>query len=137
MSGPDIAAEVAAALAEAAAAVGTGPYICTLRRASTEPDEPQTPWDEPADPVNPPQLFAVTAVEDMREVRDMTGALIGVTKRTLTIDATGVVPLKSDQIAVGVAPADVDANIRFEEILSVRPLSPAGVALLYELDLSA
>lgn len=137
MSGAEIQAEVAAALAEVGEAVGTGPYICTIRRASSEPDEPQNPWDEPADPVNEPQDFSVTAVEDIREVRDMTGTLIGLQKRTLTVSATGVAPLKSDTIAVGVAPSAVTADTAFEQILAVNPLAPSGVALLYELDLSA
>lgn len=137
MSGADIAAEVAAALAEAGEATGTGPYICTIRRASAEPDEPQTPWDDPADPPNEPSDFPVTAVEEVKEVRDMTGTLIGVQKRTLTVEATGVAPKKSDTIAVGVAPEDVTEQTSFEEILAVKPLAPGGTALLYELELSA
>lgn len=109
---------------------------CTIRRASAEPDEPQTPWDVPADPVNAPTDYAVTAIENVQDVRDMTGTLIGVTKRTLTINATGVAPLKSDVIAVGVAPGDVTADTVFEEILAVKPLAPGGTALLYELELA-
>jgi hypothetical protein len=136
MSGAEIASEVAAALAEAGEAVGTGPYICTIRRASDEPDEPQTPWDEPADPANAPTDYPVTAVEDVKEIRDMTGNLIGVQKRTLTINATGVEPLKSDTIAVGVAPDDVTSDTVFEEILAVKPFAPAGTVLLYELSLA-
>jgi hypothetical protein len=136
VSGAEIAAEVAAALAEAGEAVGTGPYTCTIRRASAEPDEPQTPWDDPADPVNTPQLFQVTAIEGVQDVRDTTGTLIGVQKRTLTIDATGVQPIKSDTIACGVAPGDVDGNTAFEEILAVKPLAPGGTALLFELELA-
>ena len=136
MSGAEIQAEVAAALAEAGEAVGTGPYVCTIRRASAEPDEPQSPWDAPADPANAPTDYEVTAIEDVQDVRDMTGTLIGVQKRTLTVSATGVAPLKSDVIAVGVAPGDVTADTRFEEIIAVKPLAPSGVALLYELELS-
>ncbi len=136
MSGTAIAAEVAAALAEAGEAVGSGPYLCTIRRASSEPDEPQTPWDEPADPANDPVDFEVVAVESVQDVRDMSGTLIGVQKRTLTVSATGVAPLKSDTIAVGVAKADVDADTLFEEILAVKPLAPGGTALLYELELA-
>lgn len=135
-AGTDIAAEVAAALAEAGEAVGSGPYISTIRRASSEPDEPQTPWDEPADPANEPTLYAVTGIEDVRDVRDMTGTMIGVRRRTLTIEATGVAPLKSDTIAVGVAPGDVTAQTVFEEILAVKPLAPGGVALLFEIQLA-
>ena len=136
MSGAEIAAEVAAALAEAGEATGTGAYICTIRRASAELDEPTNPWDEPADPVNEPQLFPVTAIERMQDVRDMTGMLVGMKKRTLTINATGVTPLKSDTIAVGVAPGDVVEGTKFEEIISVMYLSPGGTVLLYRLELA-
>lgn len=110
---------------------------CTIRRDSDEPDEPQNPWDDPAVPANDPQLFAVTGVETMQDVRDMSGMLVGVRKRTLTINATGVAPLKSDVIAVGVAPADVTGATAFEEIIAVRPLDIAGVALYYELELNS
>jgi hypothetical protein len=137
MTGTAIAAEIAAALAEAGEAVGTGPLVCTIRRASAEPDEPQNPWDEPADPVNAPTDYAVTAVEDVQDIRDMSGTLVGIQKRTLTVSATGVAPLKSDTIAVGVAPSAVTADTAFEQILAVKPLAPSGVALLYELELSA
>jgi hypothetical protein len=109
---------------------------CTIRRASSEPDEPQNPWEEPADPANDPVDYQVVAIEDVRDIRDMNGTLIGTQKRTLTIDATGVQPLKSDVIAVGVAKADVAADTVFEEIIAVKPLAPSGVALLYELELS-
>ena len=137
MSGAEIAAEVAAALAEAGEAVGTGPLICTIRRANPAPDEPQNPQDEPSvGDGNPPMLFAVTGIESVQDVRDMSGMLVGVKKRTLTIDATGVAPLKSDVIAIGVAPASVTAQTMFEEILAVSPLSPGGTALLYELSLA-
>ena len=133
MSGADIAAEIAAALAEAGEAVGTGPYLCTIRRAPV--DEATTPWAMPS--ANDSVDYEVTAIEDVRDIRDMSGTLIGMQKRTLTINATGVQPLKSDRIAVGVAPADVTADTVFEEILAVKPLAPGGVALLYELELSA
>lgn len=137
MTGPSIAAEVAAAFAEAGEAVGSGPYISTIRRASSEPDEPQNPWDDPADPVNEPADYAVTGIQEVKDIRDMTGMLVGIQKRTLTIEATGVAPLKSDTIAVGVAPGDVTAQTVFEEILSVKPLAPGGVALLFELELAS
>jgi len=81
MSGSQIAADVASALIEAGEATGTGAYICTIRRASAELDEPTNPWDPPADPVNEPQLFPVTAIERMQDVRDMTGMLVGMKKR--------------------------------------------------------
>lgn len=141
MSGAEIAAEVAAALAEAGEAVGSGPYVCTIRRAAAGPAEPQNPFpdddDEPADPPGEPTYHPVTAIESVQDIRDMSGTLVGVQKRTLTIDATGIAPLKSDRIAVGVAPGGVTEQTAFEEILAVRPLAPGGTALLFELELSA
>ena len=133
MSGAEIAAEIASALAEAGEATGNGPLLCTIRRAT---DDPTTPWDDAVTVANAPALYQVTGIEDVREVRDMSGMLTGVQKRTLTINATGVEPLKSDRIAVGVAQADVVDGTVFEEIIAVRPLSPGGVALLYELELA-
>lgn len=134
MSGADIAAEIAAALAEAGAAVGTGPYICTIRREGD--GGPQTPSEVGVVPEAVPQLFPVTAIESVQDLRDMSGTLIGVKKRTLTINATGVAPLNSDTIAVGVAPDAITSQTVFEEILAVTPLSPGGTALLYELSLA-
>ena len=136
MSGAEIAAEVAAALAEAGEATGTGAYICTIRRASAELDEPQNPWDEPADPVNAPQLFPVTAMKSVREVKDMTGTLIGVAYRKVKIVATGVLPLKSDVIALGVAPGDVTADTVFEEIIKIHTEEPTNVPLYHDLYLA-
>lgn len=136
MSGAQIAAEVAAALAEAGEETGAGPLVCTIRRASSSPLEPQKPWDEPSPLGDPPDLFPVTGIEDVQDVRDMNGTLIGMKRRTLTINATGVAPLKSDTIAVGIAPDDVVADTSFEEILEVMPVAPGGVPLMYELRLA-
>jgi len=135
-AGTRIQNKVKRGIEKAGRKTGTGPLICTIRRASAELDEPTNPWDEPADPVNAPQLFPVTAIERIQDVRDMTGMLVGMKKRTLTINATGVTPLKSDTIAVGVAPGDVVEGTKFEEIISVMYLSPGGTVLLYRLELA-
>lgn len=143
MSGPDIAAEIAAALIEAGEEVGTGAYTHTIRRVVSAPTDetgaPTNPFAGPAEPAPAPEpeLFEVTGIEGVQDVRDMTGTLVGVQRRTLTINATGVTPLKSDRIAVGVARGDVVSDTVFEEILAVKPLAPGGTALLYELQLSA
>jgi len=131
MSGAEIAAEVATALAEAGEATGNGPLICTIGRNTGT----GTPWDNNVSTV-PDLLYPVTGIENMQDVRDMTGTLIGMKKRTLTINATGVTPLKSDTIAVGVAPGDVVEGTKFEEIISVMYLSPGGTVLLYRLELA-
>ena len=135
-AGTRIQNKVKRGIEKAGRKTGTGAYICTIRRDPDELDEPQSPWDEPADPVNEPQLFPVTAIERMQDVRDMSGMLVGIQKRTLTIDATGVAPTKADKIAVGVAPDDVVEGTKFEEIISVMYLSPGGTVLLYRLELA-
>ena len=131
MSGAEIAAEVAAALAEAGEATGNGPLICTIGRNTGT----GTPWDNNVNTV-PDLLYPVTGIENMQDVRDMSGMLVGIQKRTLTINATGVSPLKSDTIAVGVAPDDVVEGTKFEEIISVMYLSPGGTVLFYRLELA-
>ena len=131
MSGSQIAADVAAALAEAGEATGNGPLICTIGRNTGT----GTPWDNNVRTV-PDLLYPVTGIENMQDVRDMTGMLVGMKKRTLTINATGVTPLKSDTIAVGVAPGDVVEGTKFEEIISVMYLSPGDTVLLYRLELA-
>lgn len=130
MSGTQIAAEIAAALGEAGEAVGSGALACTLRRLGSGPSSPH---DETA--TGAPAHYPLTGIDDRREIRDASGSLTGRFRRTLTINATGEAPVKSDLIAVGVALADVDENTVFSEIEEVRPFSPGGVVLLYEVDL--
>lgn len=139
MSGADIRADVAAGLAEAGTETGTGPLVCTIKR--NLPDEPadnaqpETPWDRPADPLALATFYPVTAVQTMRTVQDGNIGLVGQRRRVLLVDATGIAPIKSDTIAVGVAPDDVDGFTRFEEIASVETVAPGGVALMYNVGL--
>ena len=137
MSGPSIAAEVADALQEAAGDVGVVSFVCTIRRASSEPDEPATPWDDPADPVNEPTYFEVNAIQKMEKVRDASGMFLGVRRRVLTIDALAVVPTKADTIAVGIASDDVvEGTTGFEEIDEVVTVAPGGYPLAYRLNVA-
>lgn len=132
MSGAEIRAEVAAALAEAGEETGDGPYYCTIRRETSGAGA--TPLDPTPDPAV--ELFEITGVEGTKEIRDASGALTGIIRRTLTVEAGKVSPLKSDTIAPGVRQADVDADTAFEEIVRVTPLSPGGTALLYKIELA-
>lgn len=103
----------------------------TVRRAGTPTGDP---WN-PTAGTNVDTLIQV--VETTTRKRDQNGTLITETRRTLIALATaGVVPLKSDVICVGTAPADVTTTTIFEEILEVRPLSPGGIDLFYEIDLA-
>jgi hypothetical protein len=88
------------------------------------------------DPVFGPPTFAELAViEDTHRLRDINGTLINQTRRTLTVSATGIVPLKGYTVAVGVAVADIALDTVWTAIEEVRPLAPAGIAVLYEIDL--
>lgn len=83
-----------------------------------------------------PTYAQLHGVEDYQRIRDQSGTLIGQTMHTIMVTAdTGVVPLKSHKIALGVVVADASESTAWIEIAEVRPLSPAGVAVLYELDL--
>jgi hypothetical protein len=127
-----IAAEVDAALRSVGDIDQPDGFPATLR---IPPDDaPANPWDPPG---GTPTYAELVIVQDTREVRDVNGTLIGQSVRTLMCNATGVVPSDDYTIAVGVKAADVTEDTVFEEILAVRPLSPAGVAVLYELDLAA
>jgi hypothetical protein len=125
MSGAEIAAEVAAALAEAGEATGAGQLICSLRKRTTTASGDWDVDDEYS-------ISPVTAVQTMRKVRDN----LGMTERRekmLLIEATGVaVPAKGDQIAVGVLPEDVDDNTAWDVLGEVETLEPGGVALMYK-----
>lgn len=136
-AGATIAARVAAGLARVGTRAGADAVLtCTIKRPASGGGEPQTPWDAEDTTAGDPTYYEVTAMQDMEQVRDAAGTLIGQTHRVLTISATGAVPQKSDLIAVGVAEADVDADTVFEEIADIAPLAPGGVALLYEVRLA-
>ncbi|MEF2073488.1 hypothetical protein [Consotaella aegiceratis] len=127
-----IAAEVDAALLEIADVSQSDGHIATLRRMVSSGGG--NPW-EPGGGTTTTTYHELAVVEGFEEVRDATGSLIGQTRHTLTVSAAGVKPLKSDTVAVGFAAADVTADTPFAAILAVRPLAPAGVAVLYEIDL--
>ncbi|WP_411975935.1 hypothetical protein [Sulfitobacter faviae] len=130
-NGTDIAAEVLAGLAEAGEATGNGPMICTLRRPAA--DGPTDPWGGGG---SGPTYHEVTAVQTQKHIRDASGTLIGETRTVLLVDATGVVPLKSDYVSVNLRQADVDSDTRFHEIADVETVAPAGVALMYKVMLA-
>lgn len=128
-AGTDIADEVHAALIEAAVATGNGEYIGTLRKTSGGPD---TPWAAGSATETDSDI---TILDFNERQRDQSGTLIGETMRTLYVTAKGATPEKGDQIAVGIAMADVLVDTVFHEIGEVRPLSPGGVDLMFECDL--
>jgi len=132
-----IAAEVADAIRSVSDVSQPNGYPVTLRIPGTV--SPDRPWDpEPGAPT----YRTLYAVEGFQEIRDASGTLIGQTRHTLTVTADpDVVPMKSHRVLIGQAAAYVDdatdKNWPWVEIIEVRPLAPAGVAVLYEIDLSA
>lgn len=125
-----IAAEVAEAIRSVSDVSQPNGYPVTLRI----PGETTGPeWDpQPGVPV----YKTLYAVEGFQEVRDASGTLIGQTRHTLTVTADGdAVPMKSHQVAIGVKAEDVAADTAWIEIEEVKPLAPAGIAVLYEITL--
>ncbi|KQU96442.1 hypothetical protein [Devosia sp. Root105] len=125
-----IAAEVDAALKSVADVSQTGGYPATLQMPPS--GGPANPWDPPA---GSPTYATVFVVEGVREIRDAAGTTVLQTQRTLLVSAIGAVPAKGQQIAVGVAEADVIESTVWNEIAEVRPVSPAGTVVLYEVAL--
>lgn len=124
MSGASIAAEIAAGLAEAGTATGTGPLVSTLRKRAADT---VGPWAADADSDD----FPVTVVQVSKKIRDG----LGMTERRvkmLLIDATGTVPAKGDKVAIGVLPAAVDANTIWARIGEVETVAPGGVDLMHK-----
>lgn len=89
------------------------------------------------DPVEGPPVYkTLHCVEGYQEIRDQAGTLIGQTKHSLTLSAKpDVVPLKSYRVALGITADEASEASQWIEIAEVRPLSPAGVAVLYDIDL--
>lgn len=117
MSGAAIAAEVAAALAEAGAAVGDGSLGAVIKRqgAWTGPE-----WDRVPGAIT---QYPVTVLDLNINVRDASGTLTGEIRRKLLIEAVDVVPEKGDVIEL----LGVDHTVD-----TVETLAPGGVALLYK-----
>ena len=126
-----IAAEADAALKSVADVSQPGGYPATLR----SPAAGVHALGEA--PSGTPSYSTVFMVEGVREIRDTAGATVLQTLRTLMISATGASPTKGQAIAVGVKKEDVTGTTVWNEIGEVRPISPAGIAVLYEVDLVA
>jgi len=128
-AGTDIAAEIAAALAEAGAATGDGGVTCALEVITGLSVDPRVP-DASSTTYQP-----LTGVLSTKQVRDQTGMLTGRTEEILTVNATGAVPAKGQRIAIGVLPGDADDASPWRRIMKVDTLAPGNVPLLYELTL--
>lgn len=118
------AEDIAAALAE------VGVTHCLRKEISG----PSSPYD-PA-PANY-EYHDITGYEYDRQVIDMNGTLVQKTQRTIAVGATGAAPAKQDEIAVGVASADVSSDTVWSVITEVRTIQISGGALIFEVDLAA
>ncbi|QYJ00755.1 hypothetical protein KUV46_15710 [Thalassovita mediterranea] len=126
-----IAAEVTEALKSVSDVSQPSGYPATVRQAGTPsgPAYDRTP--------GVPTYTTVWCVETMRDVRDQTGTAIIRTERVLMVSATeGITVSDDDYIVPGVEADDVDADTLWENIESVKPLSPAGTTLMQEVVLS-
>ena len=129
-----IAAEVETAIRSIGDTSQPDGYPATIRRVVPGTPDPAEPWI----PVDPTITYTtVRVVVFDKELRDVNGTLIGQTKRTITISgAAGIAPTDDDTIAEGIEAADASETSAWQEITAVRPLAPAGIAVLYELELA-
>ncbi len=80
--------------------------------------------------------FPIVVVDLNREVRDSVGTLVVKTQRTLLVSTEGlslVTPDKADTVMMG--PTGFVEDMTEHKIDEIRPLSPGGTVVLYEIDL--
>ena len=94
---------------------------------------------EESDPTyGPDDLYDIVILEGKVVTRDQEGNLLEKIIRTITVSTEGlstVKPEKNDKIAIGVKSADYDSFSETHVIEAVKPLQPAGVVVLYKLDI--
>ena len=119
MTAAAIRAEVATALAEASAAVGDGILTVTLKK----PTGGGSPWD--ADPASPTVTqHSLRAMEGAYRRDLIDGTLIQADDLRLYVEAGPVTPTTKDTL--------VHKGEEYA-IVAVRPTSPGGEALMWEL----
>jgi len=125
----EVSAEVDEAI-KSVASTDAG-YPATIRRQSSTGGDP---WE----PTTTSAYTTIRVIEENRRVRSADGSYVDITKRTLTTASKpGFVPKKSDDIAVGITDSEASSTSDWLVITEVRALAPAGVAVLYEIELSA
>lgn len=133
--GSKIAHRVAKGLAKAGKATGGAPLTCVIKRPATGGPGQLTPRQIVAASQAAPELHQVGAMRTTKQIRDANGTLIGKAKTVLVIETTGVAPLKSDLIAVGVKKADVTESTAFHKIEDIQTTAPGDTALMYKVTL--
>ena len=124
----EISAEVNEAI-KSVASTDAG-FPATIRRKDGTGGDP---WN----PTTSSTYTTVRVLEENKRVRSVDGTYVDISKRTLTMAATGFVPQKADDVAVGITASQASDESDWVVITEVRTLAPAGVAVLYELELSA
>jgi len=123
-----IAAEVDEAI-KSVASTDAG-YPATIRRQSSTGGDP---WE----PTTSTAYTTIRVIEENRRVRSADGSYVDMVKRTLTMAATpGFTLQRSDDVALGITASQATDESNWLVITEVRALAPAGVAVLYELELS-
>jgi len=123
-----IAAEVDEAI-KSVASTDEG-YPATIRQQSASGGDP---WD----PVTASAYTTVRVLEENRRIRAVDGSYVDIIKRTLTMAAIpGFTPQKADDVALGITASQATDESNWLVITEVRALAPAGVAVLYEIELS-
>lgn len=118
MSGLDIAQEVQAALREAAQATGQGDYIATFKDIV---GGPTSPWDGTTGTEVETELAVIVSSFDKRLID---GENIRSSDLKVLVEANNYVPQTSTVVEL--------SGIEYA-ILAVKPLSPAGIDIMYEL----
>ena len=121
-AGTDIATEIAAALAEATTATGSGEFTATLIQSGgfSGPESDRTPL--------PDVETDVTILSDDFGWGQANGTTIQSRDRKLLVSAVGAVPAPKDRMRV---------QSKVYGVIDVKPLAPGGEALLYEVQLRA
>lgn len=129
-AGTDIATEIAAALAEAATATGSGPLTAALWRKIAAPSTGNA-WDQANAAQVLTEIGALTVLDTgsaTRWDRNTDGALVPRNVRTLMVAAgAGTEPLMGDQVELA------DGK---HEVTAVAATAPGGEVLFYELDVA-
>lgn len=127
--GGDIANEVSAALQEAAAATGDVKYTAVIAEQATLPN---TPWDAGSGTFS---AFEANVINVMRKRVDEAGTLIMENTNEYLVDATNGTPKKGGRFLIGaIGSVDLTQAGTWPRIMSVDPLSPAGVDILYRIE---
>jgi len=122
MSGADIAREIADAIRSVGTEVGEGEFDVVLVRP---PALPVNPWDAPG---GEPEQFTIPAIVGSFKRGLVDGTLIRATDKRVMLASEGIEPTTADKVVIG--------GIT-HAIVSVMPLAPSGVDLMYEVQARA